>query len=449
MVGRHAGCQRLKTMEWWLVLVVIFASLILLLSAGLPVAFAFLLINIAGAEILMGGGRAFQQLVHSIYGSVTSFSLLPIPLFVFMGEILWQSEIAARALRAIDKVLGRLPGRLSLLTVSSGTVFSALSGSTIANTAMLGSLLLPELRRRGYAGDLSMGAIMASGALAMLIPPSALAVVFAAIAKISIGKVLVALIVPGLILATLYAVYIVGRAVRQPQSAPSYDVTQVTLREKLMGVALYVAPLSIIVFLVIGVIFLGVATPTEAAAFGCAGSVGLALAYRDLTWQRFLDAIKGTLKISVMMLTIMAAAIGFSQLLAYSGASRGLLEYAMSFDVSPIMLLILMQLVLLVLGCFMEQIAIMLITLPIFMPIIKVAGIDPIWFAVICLLNLELALMTPPFGLLLFVMQGAARTVRMQEIYRAALPFVAIDLIVICLLLAFPVLATGLSRFVR
>jgi tripartite ATP-independent transporter DctM subunit len=435
--------------EWWLILSIIFASLLLLLAAGIPVAFAFIIINLAGAALLQGGTGAFQQLIHSIYGSITSFSLLPIPLFVLMGEILWQTNIAARALTALDRLLGRLPGRLSLLTVTSGTIFAALSGSTIANTAMLGSLLLPELKKRGYADDLSMGAIMASGALAMLIPPSALAVIFAVIAKISIGKVLIAVIAPGLLLAALYAAYIVLRATWYPAAAPAYDVKPASAREKLTGLVLYVAPLSFVVFMVIGVMVLGVATPTEAAAFGCVGSLLLAAAYRDLTWKRFRDSIEGTLRISAMMLVIMASAIGFSQLLAYSGGSRGLLDYVMSFGASPIMLLVLMQLILLVLGCFMEQIAIMLITLPIFMPIIKAAGIDPIWFAVICLINLEVALLTPPFGLLLLVMKGAAPQVNMQQVYMAALPFLVIDIAVIGLLIAFPGIATVFAGLVR
>jgi tripartite ATP-independent transporter DctM subunit len=435
--------------EWWLILGIIFGSLCLLLALGVPVAFAFLVVNLAGAALLQGGSGGFQQLIHSIYGSVTSFSLLPIPLFVLMGEILWQTNIAARALTALDKLLGRIPGRLSLLTVTSGTIFAALSGSTIANTAMLGSLLLPELKKRGYADDLSMGAIMASGALAMLIPPSALAVIFAVIAKISIGKVLIALIAPGLLLAVLYALYIMARASFNPAAAPAYDVKPASAREKLMGLVLYVAPLSFVVFMVIGVMVLGVATPTEAAAFGCVGSILLAGAYRDLTWKRFRDSIEGTLRISAMMLVIMAMAIGFSQLLAYSGGSRGLLDYVLSFDASPIVLLILMQLILLVLGCFMEQIAIMLITLPIFMPIIKAAGIDPIWFAVVCLINLEVALLTPPFGLLLFVMKGAAPSVRMQQVYAAALPFIIIDVVVIGLLIAFPGIATVFAGLMR
>lgn len=436
-------------MEWWLILSIIFALLLLLLAVGIPVAFAFIIINLAGAALLQGGTGAFQQLIHSIYGSITSFSLLPIPLFVLMGEILWQTNIAARALTALDKLLGRLPGRLSLLTVTSGTIFAALSGSTIANTAMLGSLLLPDLKKRGYADDLSMGAIMASGALAMLIPPSALAVIFAVIAKISIGKVLIAVIAPGLLLAALYATYIVLRAKWSPAAAPAYDVRAASAREKLTGLVLYVAPLSFVVFMVIGVMVLGVATPTEAAAFGCVGSLLLAAAYRDLTWKRFRDSIEGTLRISAMMLVIMASAIGFSQLLAYSGGSRGLLDYVMSFGASPIMLLVLMQLILLVLGCFMEQIAIMLITLPIFMPIIKAAGIDPIWFAVVCLINLEVALLTPPFGLLLLVMKGAAPQANMQQVYMAALPFLVIDIAVIGLLIAFPGIATVFAGLVR
>jgi tripartite ATP-independent transporter DctM subunit len=366
-----------------------------------------------------------------------------------MGEILWHSNIATRALGALDKLLGRVPGRLSFLTVGSGTVFAALSGSTMANTAMLGAMLLPEMKRRGYANDLSMGPIMGSGALAMLIPPSALAVVFAAVAKISIGKLLIALVVPGLMLAMLYAAYILWRATRDPAAAPSYEVQEATTREKVMGLVLYVAPLSVIVFLVVGVIFLGVATPTEAAALGCLGSIGLAAAYRDLSWERFVKAMRGTLGISVMMLTIMAGAIGFSQLLAYTGASRGLLEFVTSFDVHPIVLVIMMQAVVLVLGCFMEQIAIMLITLPIFMPIIKALGIDPIWFAVMTLITLEIGLMTPPFGLLLFVMKGAAREVEMQAIYLAALPFVVIDIVAVGILMVFPDIAMALTRYVR
>jgi tripartite ATP-independent transporter DctM subunit len=266
---------------------------------------------------------------------------------------------------------------------------------------------------------------------------------------VSIGKLLVALIIPGLLIAVLYALYIVVRALRDPASAPAYDVEKATTGEKIIGLIKYVLPLSIIVFLVVGVIFLGVATPTEAAALGCLGSIALAAAYRDLSLSRFVLALKGTLTISVMMLTIMAAAIGFSQLLAYSGASRGLLEFVTTMDVSPLVMLLMMQLIILVLGCFMEQIAIMLITLPIFIPIINTLGIDPHWFAVITLINLEIALMTPPFGLLLFVMKGVVRDISMKAIYLAAVPYIAIDLLVIGLIMVWPDIALALTRYVR
>jgi tripartite ATP-independent transporter DctM subunit len=432
-------------MEWSILLSGIFLSVVALLSLGIPVAFTFFLINIVGAYFLQGGAGAFPQLILSIQSAVSSFSLLPIPLFVLMGEILWHSQIAFKALEALDRLLGRLPGRQSLLTVLTGTVFAALSGSTMANTAMLGSMLLPQMLKRGYAGELSMGPIMASGGLAMLIPPSALAVIFAAVAKISIGKVLLALIVPGLVLAALYAGYIVWRATRNPALAPSFSLETFTWRQKIVGVVKYLLPLTVIVFLVVGVIFVGVATPTEAAALGAVGSFALAIAYGGMSRKALVTAIRQTVYVSVMMLTIMAAAMGFSQLLAYSGVSRGLLNAVVTLSLPPLALVFGMQLVVLVLGCFMEQIAIMLITLPIFMPVILALKVDPIWFAAVTLINLELALMTPPFGLLLFVMKGVAPPhITMQAIYRAALPYIVINMLVIGLLFLLPALALWL-----
>ncbi len=437
-------------MEWWLVLIGIFGAVFAILAVGMPVAFAFMLVTLGSIAVFQGGTGGYQQYIFSIFGSVTKFTLLPIPLFVLMGEILWHSQIASRALEALDRLLGRLPGRLSLLTVMSGTVFSSLSGSTMANTAMLGSMLLPEMHKRGYAPVMTMGPIMCSGALAMLIPPSALAVIFAAVAKVSIGKLLLALIVPGLLLAAGYGIFIIALAWMRPDLAPGYEFRAATLREQVLGVVKHLLPLTIIVFLVVGVIFLGVATPTEAAALGCVGSFGLAGAYGGLSFEGVKKAVMGTVKVSVMMLTIMAAAIGFSQILAFTGASRDLLQFVVALTESPIALMLMMQVVLLFLGCFMEQIAIMLITLPIFMPIIHAMNIDPIWFAVLMLINLEIALMTPPFGLLLFIMKGVAPPeIKMQSIYASVLPYIAVNLIVIGVVLAWPDLVLFLPRNLR
>jgi tripartite ATP-independent transporter DctM subunit len=433
-------------MEWSQTLLIIFGGVTLLLATGMPVAFCFLLANLLGVLILQGGGKAFYQLILSMYSSVSSFTLLPIPLFVLMGEILWHSGLALKAIEALDKMLGRLPGRLSILTVAAGTVFSTLSGSTMANTAMLGTMLLPDMERRGYAKSMSIGPIVASGGLAMMIPPSALAVILAALAKLSVGRILVGAIIPGFIMAALYLSYIIIRCLLQPELTPRYEAKHVPLSEKLRDFFKYLAPLSFIVFLVTGLIVFGVATPTEAAALGGLGSCVLAAAYRKLSWPIMKPALLGTINISVMTLTILGAAIGFSQILAYSGASRGLLEFVVKLEVPPLLLIVMIQLVILALGTFMEQIAIMLITLPILIPIVKTLGFDPIWFGVMMLINLEMAMTTPPFGLLLFVMKGvSSKETTMRDIYFAGLPFLICDAIAMAVVLIFPVTVTWFS----
>lgn len=438
-------------MDWPYILCAVFGGLIVVLAIGLPVVLAFILVTMSGLFLLLGSGAALQQSILSIESSLRTFTLLPVPLFILMGEILWQSNIASNALAAIDKWIGRVPGRLSLLTVMSGTVFSALSGSTMANTAILGKLLLPDMHKQGYHPVMSMGPIMSSGALAMLIPPSALAVVYATIAQISIGALLMALIVPGLLLAVSYILYIVVRCVLDPSLAPrEQNIVRASRKQAIKELLIYVAPLSIVVFSVVGVIFLGVATPTEAAALGALTSLILAAAYRGLTWKKLVSAIEGTAQISGMVLIIIAGAIGFSQLLAFSGASRGLLDYVVSLSADPILIILLMMFVVLVLGCFMEQIAIMSITLPIFMPILKAMGVEPVWFAVMMLINLEMALMTPPFGLLLFVMKGVAPPgVTMQVIYKAAMPYLVINGLMILLILWQPKIAMLLPSLVH
>jgi len=434
-------------MAWYETLTLIFGAVLALLGLGMPVAFSLAAVTLGGIYFTQGWGGPFQSYVLSVKSSLGAFSLLPVPLFVLMGEVLWHSKIAGKALKALDIAMGRLPGRLSLLTIASGTLFSTLSGSTMANTALLGRLLVPELSQRKYSGIMSMGPIMASGALSMLIPPSALAVIFASVAKISIGKLLIALILPGILLALLYAVFIIGVAVRFPSQAPSYQVDHIALRFKLKGLLVNVVPLTLVIVLVIGVIFAGIATPTEAAAVGALASLGLAGAYGGLSLRSVRNALIDTMRISVMMLTILASAIAFSQILAFTGASRGLLGFVVAGEQSPMTFVILTMLMLLVLGMFLEQIAIMMVTLPILMPIVAALHLDPVWFAVLMLINLEIALMTPPFGMLLFVMRSVTPpSIAMSEIWRAALPYVAINLLVIALIMAAPSIATYLPK---
>lgn len=426
-------------MTWLIPFLSILGGLLVLMVGGVPIAFAFLGVTAAGVWILQGGGLAFQQLVLSMIGSVSSFALVPIPLFIFMGAVLWRSDLGQKAVDAIELSLGRLPGRLSLLALTSGGVFSALSGSTMANTAMLGRLLMPQMMSRKYADDMSMGPIMAAGGLAMMIPPSSLAVVLATLAKLSVAQVLIAAIVPGLLMAAGYATYIISRAVIRPDAAPDARTEKVNWLPALKALSRDVFPLGIIILAVTGLIILGFATPTEAAAMGALASLLLCVFYRRLTVNLIRESLVDTLKISVMAFAILAGALGFTQILAYSGATSGLLSAVFALDITPIMAVIMMMLVVLILGCFMDQVAIMLITLPFFMPIVQAIGFDPVVFGVLMLVNLETALMTPPLGLLLMVMKGAAPAgTSLGRIYRAAIPYIAVNVVVIAFIVAFP-----------
>ncbi|MFC1980506.1 TRAP transporter large permease subunit [Chloroflexota bacterium] len=432
-------------MEWWLILLLIFGILIVLMATGLPVAFCFMVINVVGTFLLWGGEAGLKQLSLGFFGTLATFTLLPLPLFVLMGEAMFHSGIGPRMMDALDSWLGRLPGRLSLLAVGGGTIFATLTGASMASVAMLGNVLVPDMEKRGYKKPMSLGPILGSGGLAIMIPPSGLAVLLGAIGQISIGKILVAIIVPGLVMATLYATYTIVRCQLQPSIAPPYVVTLPSLSKKLLATVQYILPLGVIVFLVIGVIILGIATPTEAAATGAIGCFLLAAFYRRLNWEVVKRAVSSATTITVMMFMIIAGALAFSQTMAFSGASRGLTQLAVGAPLPPIMIIIIMQVVLLFLGMFMNVAAIMMITLPIFTPVILNLGFDPVWFAVIFLLNIEMATTTPPFGMSLFVMKGVAPSdTTMGDIYRAALPFLGCDLIVMVLIIAFPMLALWL-----
>ena len=417
---------------------------------GMPVALCFMLINMAGMYLFFGGAAGLEQLITSIYSSLNTFILLPVPLFILMGEVMFHSGIAPVLVETLDKWVGRIPGRLSLLAVAVGTLFSALTGTSLASVAMLGSSLVPDMEKHGYKKPMSLGPILGSGGLAMMIPPSALAVLCGAIAEISIGKILLAIIAPGLLMAAVYAVYIIVRCWLQPDLAPAYEVDPSPIREKVISTVKYVLPQGLVVFLVVGVIFMGIATPSEAAATGAFGTFLIAIIYKRLTWEVTMKAVKGTLSITGMLFLIIAGAMAFSQILGFSGASAGLSELATGLDLPPIMIIMIMQFIILFLGGFMDVVSIMMIVLPIFVPLVRALGFSPVWFAVLFLLNIEMAGTSPPFGMSLFVMKGVApKGTTMSDIYLAALPFLGCDLIVMIMLFIFPSMALWLPSLMR
>ena len=431
-------------MDWWQVFTLFIGGLVILLVMGFPIAFAFLLMDIAGIVVFMGT-RGLVQAPLQIFSSLATFTLSPIPMFIFMGELMFHSGVAYKTIDVLDKWLGRLPGRLSLLAAAGGTFFSALSGSTLANTAMLGTVLAPDMQRRGYHPSMSVGPIVGVGGLAMLVPPSSLAVVLAALGHISVSKILIGGVIPGLLLGSMFALYIVIRCWLNPRLAPRYEVQPATWGERLTMLARYVLPLGIVIFMVLGLMLLGVATPTEAAASGVLGTLIVIAFFKKLTFKALQESITGTLEITIMIFMIIAASNTFSAILAYSGATRGLLSVIRDLNAAPLLILIGMQLLVFLLGMFMETISIMMICIPIFMPIVKHLGFDPVWFGVLMLINFEMGLITPPFGMLLFVMKGVAPPgITIADICWAALPFIVCDAVAMAIIIAFPSMALWL-----
>lgn len=432
-------------MEWFEALAVLLGVILVLMAIGMPVALAFLAANILGAWVFMGGERGVSQLLNNGFGSLTKYALMPIPLFLLMGEIFFYTGLGGRMFNAIDKLLGKLPGRLSYVTVLGGTAFSTLSGSSMGSTALLGSLMVPEMSRRGYKSYMSIGPILGTGGLAIIIPPSALAVLLATLAQIDVAALLLAGVIPGLILAGFYLATIWLQTKIDPNAAPAYEVQSMSLAEKIVLLFREVLPMVGIMVVIIILMIEGFVTPSEAAAFGALGVLLLAAIFKCLTLDALRKSITGALRVTLMAYLIVFGSATFSQLLAFSGASRGLVKWATSFDLAPLAMLIIMFAVLLLLGMFMEQISIMLLTVPIFFPLAQSLGFDLVWFALIMLLSLEISFTTPPFGLLLFVMKGVAPPgTTMREIYTSAFPFIGCSLVLVALLIAFPNLALWL-----
>jgi len=420
-------------------LLLIFGTLMLFELTALPVAFAFLMVNVIMIFSFCGGVAGLEQLTLSLFESIASFVLICLPLFVLMGEIIFRSGVGIEVTRAVDAMMGRLPGRLSLVAVGTGAVLGTLTGADMATVAILGGTLEPEMEARGYKKSMTLGPILGCSGLAIMIPPSGLAIIVGSIGEISIAGMLVGILIPAVLMVLLFSTYIIARCKLQPSIAPSYIPPPAPISEKLLRLVKNVLPVGGLFFLVVGVIIFGIATPTEGAATGAFGCFVLAAAYRKLNWPVVKEITVATLEITVMIFMILAAATAFAQVLAYTGASRGLIEFATSLSLAPILLLIAMQIVVIFMGMFMEIVSIIMVTLPLFMPVVLVLGFNPVWFGVIFLLNITMASISPPFGLGLFVMKGvASHGTTMGDIYRAALPFLALDLVAMALMIAFP-----------
>jgi len=433
-------------MEWQILLLIIGGILFLCLMSGVPIFVAFLIVDTVGILLFMGGLAGIDSLIRSMFDSIGLFTLTPVVLFLIMGEAIFRSGMASRALDVIERLLIRLPGRLSLVAVFGGAIFAMLSGSALGSCAMLGSLLVPDMTKRGYSKALSMGPIMAGGMLAVIIPPSTLSVILGAQGGIPVGKLLLSGFIPGWILGGFYLLYIIISCYRNPSLAPLGETatSQSSLPKDFL---IYVLPLSVIILAVLGSIFTGIATPTEASALGALTSFILAACYRSLTPQMVIKSATSTLAISTMILMIVGGSVAFSQLLGFTGIVRGIVNLVTNSSLPPLIIVALMQLVLLIMGCFIDQIAMIMIAVPIFMPISNALGFDPVWMGLLMLISISLGLLTPPFGLLLFIMRGnAPEGTSMMDVYRASLPYIYMTVLGLALFIIFPSIATWLPR---
>ena len=420
-----------------------------LIFIGLPVAFCFLVINLIGAWLFLGGEPGMVQLARSSVSSVTSFALTPIPLFVLMGEILFHTGIAVKVIDGIERLIPEVPGRLAVVAVVAGTVFSAISGSTIATTAMLGSLMVPVMLKRGYHPTMATGPIMAIGAVDMLIPPSALTVLLGSLSGISISKLLIGGVMPGLLLAAAFVVYIIVRVKLDPKLAPRSAIEEYSGWEKLRPFFQYVLPLVSIFGIVVASMAAGWATPTESAAIGALATLALALAYRALSLANLIAALRGTAGISGMILFIIVGATTFSQILSFSGASNGLVQVITGQGLPSMVVIAGMMLILIFLGIFVDQVSMMMITLPIFMPVVQAFNIDLVWFGVMFLICMQLGLLLPPHGMLLMTMKGVAPPqVSMGHIFQAVTPYVLMSIVVLILVFFVPAVAVWLPGLI-
>jgi tripartite ATP-independent transporter DctM subunit len=434
-------------MTWWVALTAGMTLLLSLFLLGVPIFVAFIVMNVLGVFILFGPS-GFGLFANSIYATANIGALSAVPLFIVMGEILFRSGAMEVLFDSLDRLIGRIRGRQYVLCIVLSAILGALSGAAMAVAGLLGRSLFPTMRKRGYDTEFSAGTILAGASLDPIIPPSVLAVIIATLADISAGKMLIAGILPGLLLTGMFLVYVIIRVKMKPSLAPDLAAD---LQDRKTAGSIWLAlarmiPSCFVFFMVMGLIMLGVATPTEAAATGVAGAIVLAAYYRGLSWGMVKEALFSAATVASLLLIIMCSAVMFSQLLTFTGATRALGEFVVDLKLSGALMLFAMMALPFVLFMFLDQVALMLVLIPIYQPIIRIYSFDEIWFWTLFLVVATVGGLTPPFGYVLFALKSAAPDVPMTTIFRASWPFVWIICLGMLIMALVPDIITFLPR---
>jgi tripartite ATP-independent transporter DctM subunit len=428
-----------------IITIILFASLLILLVLGFPLAFCFGSVAVIFI-IWQWDPQALYILATTAFSSWTSFILIAVPLFILMANLLERSGLADDLYDMMYKWAGPLRGGLGMGTVVICAIFAAMAGISGVATVTMGLIALPSMLRRNYDKIIAVGCISAGGTLGILIPPSIIMILYASLTGESVGKLFMGGVFPGIILASIFIAYIGIRSFFQPHLGPPIPKEErASWREKLLSLRAVILPI-VLIFLVLGVIYAGICTPTEASGVGAFGALIVIIIKRRFTWQIFVDALRRTLNLTTMVMWILLGAKCFSHIYIAMGASELVHELITGFEVNRWIIVIGMQIVLFILGCFMDPAGIIMICTPVFIPLIIKLGFDPVWFGILFTINMEIGYITPPFGFNLFYMKSLAGPmgVSMGEIYRSIIPFTLLAFIGIAIVMLFPQVALWL-----
>jgi C4-dicarboxylate transporter, DctM subunit len=421
---------------------VVFGILFLALACGIWVGFSLFIVGFLGM-VLFSPLPPGPNMGSSVWATVEKWEYVALPLFIFMGEILYRSGISEKLFKALVPWLYRLPGGLLLMNIVSCTLFAAVSGSSAATTATVGRITLAEFDKLGYDKSLAMGSLAGAGTLGFLIPPSLIMIVYAILAEVSIGKMFMAGILPGLLLAGVYAAYIIYRGIRNPEIAPQSQESY-SWKERMTGLK-DLAPTLLLILMVLGSIYGGVATPTEAAAIGVFGATVFASINRQMNFKIMFECLVGAVKTNAMIMLIVVGAGFLSRVMGYLGIPAAITTAITGLGLSPYLLMILLGAFYILLGCLLDGFSIVVMTLPIALPMVMAAGFDPIWFGIYLILMVEVSQITPPVGFNLFVIQGLTDE-PIMKIAGYAMPFFFLMLLTTAILTVFPEIALYLPQ---
>ena len=415
--------------------------LLLLLFAGAPLGFAMMAVGFVGYGLIRGWEPALVMVPQQILDLALNFGFSVLPLFILMGVFVARSGMSEDLYDACYKWLGHFRGGLALATVAACAGFASVSGSSLATAATMTQVALPEMKRFNYDDSLATGSIAAGGTIGILIPPSVILVLYGILTESNIGELFLAGFIPGILTVIFFMTTILIVTAIYPETGPRGAKT--TFAQK-MGAFKKVWSTMLLFLLVIGGIYLGIFSPEEAAGIGASGALALALMARTMTWDIFFDCLMETVKTSAMIFTILIGAILFNNFLVLSAVPDSIGAWIGGLDMSPTAILIIILLIYLVLGCALDSLAMILLTIPIFFPVVAKLGFDPIWFGIIVVMVVELGLITPPIGMNVFIIKGMAPEVPLGTIYKGVLPFAIAQIMLIALIVIFPAIATWL-----